>query len=668
MEEWPEKVRVNTDILTETEKDTVRSLLNLGQHHLFAAWDPPGTNDEGKHRMLAHVIQLNDTCAGGLAGYISRARTLLAAARTGDNPFQGWVPSVPAGIKLEPFTPQYTQYETAGIAELGHCGFILVAGGLGERLGYSGIKVELPAETITRTCYLQHYIEQILAIQAFYATPGTLLPLAIMVSEDTEAKTVDLLERHAYFGMTREQITILKQGKVPALISNQAQIALAGAYEIEAKPHGHGDVHSLMHSTGTARAWAAQGIRWVIFFQDTNGLSFHTLPAMLGVSLDLGLDVNSLAIPRVAKQAIGAITRLVHAAKREMTVNVEYNQLDPLLRATIAPTTGDTNDPATGHSPLPGNINQLLFRLEPYLTVLQETEGVMPEFVNPKYQDSTRTVFKKPTRLECMMQDYPRLLHSEDGVNSKVGFTMAPAWLCYSPCKNNPTDAAASIAQGIPAASPYTAESDQYQVWVRLLRLLGADITDAEPLTVLGITATPGPRLVIKPSSAIFPFEVRSQLLRVGKNVSITARSTLVVEGNVVLDSLVLDGALKVVAAPYTKIIVRAADTAVTNRGHRLRYLSPQSSTSDSSQVNEIDTMRGYLLEPIEVKEVRSEPGTAGGLIVYIFNGHHLVRCEEPIAADAVRGLGGAGGSSSVGAVSSGNGGGSWLSCLTIPC
>ena len=44
--------------------------------------------------------------------------------------------------------------------------------------------------------------------------------------------------------------------------------------------------------------------------------------------------MNSLAIPRVAKQAVGAITKLVHEDGRIMTVNVEYNQLDPLLRAT----------------------------------------------------------------------------------------------------------------------------------------------------------------------------------------------------------------------------------------------------------------------------------------------------------------------------------------------
>lgn len=40
-----------------------------------------------------------------------------------------------------------------------------------------------------------------------------------------------------------------------------------------------------------------------------------------------------------------------------MVINVEYNQLDPLLRATGFPD-GDVNC-ETGFSPFPGNINQV---------------------------------------------------------------------------------------------------------------------------------------------------------------------------------------------------------------------------------------------------------------------------------------------------------------------
>ena len=159
--------------------------------------------------------------------------------------------------------------------------------------------------------------------------------------------------------------------------------------------------------------------------QDTNGLSLLSLPAMLGVSRALSLEVNSLAIRRYAKQAIGGIARLVHQTSgQEMTINVEYNQLDPLLRSDGA-NQGDENDPITGCSPYPGNINQLLFSLAPYVETLQRTEGEMfestcscsdqrlqtsffycrPEFVNPKYADASKTKFKKPTRLECMVKN-----------------------------------------------------------------------------------------------------------------------------------------------------------------------------------------------------------------------------------------------------------------------
>ena len=41
--------------------------------------------------------------------------------------------------------------------------FVLVAGGLGERLQYNSIKVEIPIEIITNTSFLEYYITFILA-------------------------------------------------------------------------------------------------------------------------------------------------------------------------------------------------------------------------------------------------------------------------------------------------------------------------------------------------------------------------------------------------------------------------------------------------------------------------------------------------------------------------
>lgn len=55
--------------------------------------------------------------------------------------------------------------------------------------------------------------------------------------------------------------------------------------------------------------------------------------------------------------------------RTSLIINVEYNQLDPILRATVSPE-GDVNDPDTGLSPFPGNTNNLVFMLEPYLKVI----------------------------------------------------------------------------------------------------------------------------------------------------------------------------------------------------------------------------------------------------------------------------------------------------------
>jgi UDP-sugar pyrophosphorylase len=178
------------------------------------------------------------------------------------------------------------------------------------------LQLGLPVDLTTEKCYLAYYIEYILAIQERYVTKkGFELPLCIMTSADTNSGTVKLLEQNNYFGMKKENVTIVQQGDgVPALIDNDARIALDpnNLYKVATKPHGHGDIHALLYQHKIAQKWVSSGIKWITFFQDTNGLAFHTLPLALGVSKEKGLIMNSLAIPRKAKQAVGAIAKLTN--------------------------------------------------------------------------------------------------------------------------------------------------------------------------------------------------------------------------------------------------------------------------------------------------------------------------------------------------------------------
>jgi hypothetical protein len=58
---------------------------------------------------------------------------------------------------------------------------------------------------------------------------------------------------------------------------------------------------------------------------------------------------------------------IIKMTGRSMVINVEYNQLDPLLRASGYPD-GDVNS-ETGFSPFPGNINQVII-FHTYLNVI----------------------------------------------------------------------------------------------------------------------------------------------------------------------------------------------------------------------------------------------------------------------------------------------------------
>ncbi len=75
------------------------------------------------------------------------------------------------------------------------------------------------------------------------------------------------------------------------LSDSEAHLALDkdDPFKLQTKPHGHGDVHSLLYSSGLLKRWVAAGVKWVAFFQDTNALVFRGLPAALGERLPIFL-------------------------------------------------------------------------------------------------------------------------------------------------------------------------------------------------------------------------------------------------------------------------------------------------------------------------------------------------------------------------------------------
>lgn len=577
---------MNIADLTKNEKDQalIQELIDSGQDHLFAGWDAPGINDEAKAAFLQSLTRINNSYPGGLTGYISNARKLLAEAKAGANPFEGFVPHQPDKVDLTQFNAEYDRYEALGKAHFEKTAVVLVAGGLGERLGYSGIKLDIPVEVTETTPYLAHYAACLKAMEARMSTPRP-VPFIIMVSDDTDAKTRASLEANNWYGLKKEQVHILKQELVPAIADNEGRLALAEKYKLILKPHGHGDIHMLLYTSGIAAKLAKDGYEHFALIQDTNGQVFNALPAAVGVSVEKGFDFNSIAVNRIPGEAVGGLAKLVKG-KTELTLNVEYNQLDPLLRATVSPE-GDVPN-AEGWSMFPGNINVLVIKLASYVKILERTRGIIAEFVNPKYADATKTAFKSPTRLETMMQDLPKLF----GPDEKPGVTVFDRKWAFSANKNNIKDAAAKHAAKGPAESGATAESDFYLAGRMKLAAAGMKVETAKEELILGIPFTPGPRVLLRPSFAMTLAEVREKI----KGGKISGDATLVLDGkNITLENVEITAgsALVIKAADGAK--VTAKDLKVKNDGFELVPLTADEQAS--AVTPEYLKLRGYRIE-----------------------------------------------------------------------
>ena len=531
------------------EKTVLALLKELNQDHILAKYS--SATPEEKKNFIIQFNELDKVCRGGIKDYLKRAKILLEASKNKVNNFSDTTIEIPNDIPhIEIGTEEFFELDQLGFNQLKDTVFVLVAGGLGERLGYTGIKIGLQNDLITLRTYIEVYTDFIKSYESRIRKKEKVdnewyIPFCIMTSGDTHDQTISLLKTHNDYGMRPGQISIVKQNKIPAILDNDCHLALEpDKFLIETKPHGHGDIHYLLYTSGKAKQWIKEGKKYMVQFMDTNVLAFNCVPASIGASVKYKYDVNSIVVPRRPKDAIGAICRINRADGTSVVQNVEYNLVDPLLKEKFNGKGDIANE--TGFCDFPGNLNVIVFRLAPYLNVLEETQGLVPEFVNPKYADETRTKFKSPTRLECLMQDVPKLI--KDG--ETIGYTYFDRWFCFSACKNNLKDAIEKLKKNETGESAFTVERDIFKTNERILsEICGKlEVINTEPeneLNIGGCTVKFGPKIIIYPSYAPTISELKEKMSRMKQGIKMTNNSTLILKNDINIEQGIdLDGYL----------------------------------------------------------------------------------------------------------------------------
>lgn len=212
------------------------------------------------------------------------------------------------------------------LLRVGRVGALLVAGGLGTRLGWDGPKGTFPIGPVTDRTLFQHFAEQLRAVARRYGRP---VPWAIQTSAANHEVTVAFFEEHGFFGLDPALVRFFPQGDLPAF-DEQARILLDGDGGVVAQPDGHGGVFPALARHGVLDWYAGLGIEHVFYFQVDNPLVPLCDPAFLGAHVQAGSEMSTLAVRKEDPfERVGVV-----ALRDGTPCVVEYTELPPELAQT----------------------------------------------------------------------------------------------------------------------------------------------------------------------------------------------------------------------------------------------------------------------------------------------------------------------------------------------
>ncbi|MDE6356696.1 MAG: UTP--glucose-1-phosphate uridylyltransferase [Clostridia bacterium] len=191
----------------------------------------------------------------------------------------------PAGnaVSVEEIRRRRVQFETVGLNLLSEnkVGAVLLAGGQGSRLGYSGPKGTF---NMGLTKELSIFELQMNNIKKITETTGRHFPLFIMTSYNNNEETVKFFKDRNFFGYPRDRIHFYIQDVAPTCDYN-GKIFLDEKSRVSIAPNGNGGWYSSLINSGLGRVLDRNNIEWLNVYSVDNVLQQICDPAFIGATV-----------------------------------------------------------------------------------------------------------------------------------------------------------------------------------------------------------------------------------------------------------------------------------------------------------------------------------------------------------------------------------------------
>jgi UDP-N-acetylglucosamine/UDP-N-acetylgalactosamine diphosphorylase len=172
-------------------------------------------------------------------------------------------------------------------------GMILVAGGLGTRLGCNEPKGMFPIGPLSGRPLFQVILESLLAARKRYAAA---IPLYVMTSPATDSLTRTFLCEHSYFGLPQEDVHFFCQATMWAVDDRFEKILLASKGELALAPDGHGGMLQAFAKSGCLADCERRGIEHLFYGQIDNPLLQVCDPLLIGSHQLAGSELTTQVV------------------------------------------------------------------------------------------------------------------------------------------------------------------------------------------------------------------------------------------------------------------------------------------------------------------------------------------------------------------------------------
>lgn len=259
-------------------EEAKRKLNRYGQEHVLTYYDELSS---GERKKLLEQIEQTDM------------DVLAMCTQKGTEQKKGKISPL-AAMELSEIEQHKSEYAKIGldVIKAGKVGAVLLAGGMGTRLGSDDPK-GMYNIGVTKDVYIFERI--IRNLQDIVDESGAYIPLYVMTSDKNHDKTIAFFEGKNYFGYDKDFVTFFKQEMAPAA-DYSGKIYMEEKGKMATSPNGNGGWFSSMARTGVLDKIHKAGVEFLNVFAVDNVLQRIADPIFIGAVISKDAAVGSKVV------------------------------------------------------------------------------------------------------------------------------------------------------------------------------------------------------------------------------------------------------------------------------------------------------------------------------------------------------------------------------------